>query len=50
MHPRQSSTEDPTEIVRMDQESAEDDVYIFLDNEDTEWDIKVTQLGPVRYA
>lgn len=33
-------TADPQEITKMDQASAEEDVFMFLDGEDTEWTIK----------
>ena len=36
-----SADTSPERIAAVDLESAEDDVYLFLDNEDTQWDIKV---------
>jgi hypothetical protein len=39
--PTDYDTFDPAEIAKMDLETAEDDVYLFLDNERTAWDIKV---------
>lgn len=39
--PADYGTVDPAEIAQMDLETAEDDVYLFLDNERTVWDIKV---------
>lgn len=40
--PEDYGTEDPVEIVEMDTATADDDLYLFLDNEDTQWRVKIT--------
>lgn len=42
--PEDYETDDPGEIVAIDQETADDDLYLFLDNEDTKWDVKITVI------
>lgn len=35
---------DPQEIVKIDQQTAEEDPFVFLDMEHSRWDVKVSQV------
>lgn len=39
-------TDDLDKITAVDRDTADDDVYLFLDNEDTQWEITVKPVEP----
>lgn len=43
-YPKDYDTDDPAEMIRMDQETAEEDTYLFLDQGDVEWTVKIEEV------